>query len=234
MHDTGMQNGKRFFETYVAPLDSATILDIGALNVNGSLRELCPPRAKYIGADVVSGKDVDVILDDPYKLPFADESVDVAVSSSCFEHSEMFWLLYLETMRVLRPAGLFYLNAPSNGTYHRYPVDCWRFYPDCGIALVRWGSANGLTSAVLESYVCNQFMEGWNDFVCIFVKDERCAGKHPGRILDSFADFTNGLVRAQTGEMRVRNAAKRTQDQSFRGWLWHKRLHQLRLRFSAR
>ncbi len=233
MHDTALQNGKRFFDTYVAELDG-TILDIGAVNVNGTLKQFCPSRTKYIGADVVSGKDVDVVLDDPYKLPFADESVDVAVSSSCFEHSEMFWLLYLEIMRVLRPAGVFYLNAPSNGTYHRYPVDCWRFYPDCGTALVRWGSVNGLNGAVLESYVCNQYMEGWNDFVCVFVKDARCAEEHPRRILDSFADFTNGLVRAQNGAMQVRNASKRPQDQRFRGWLWHKRLQQLRFKMAAR
>ena len=31
---------------------------------------------------------------------------------------------------MLRPAGLFYLNAPSNGDFHRYPVDCWRIMPD--------------------------------------------------------------------------------------------------------
>jgi SAM-dependent methyltransferase len=71
-----------------------------------------------------------------YKLPFADGSVDVVLSSSCFEHSEFFWLLFLEILRVLRPEGLFYLNAPSNGPFHRYPVDCWRFYPDSGNALV--------------------------------------------------------------------------------------------------
>ena len=234
MHDTGIQNGKRFFETYARSMQSVTVLDIGAQNVNGSLKDVCPSSVKYIGVDFVAGKGVDVILEDPYKLPFEDESVEIIVSSSCFEHSEMFWLLYLEIMRVLKPAGLFYLNAPSNGPIHRFPVDCWRFYPDCATALVRWGRISGLNNAVLESYVCNQFRESWNDFVCVFIKDEMHAGRHAGRILDSFTDFTNGMIRAPGGEALLRNPSVRPQDQTYRGWKLHKRFQQLWLQFSAR
>ena len=80
-----------------------------------------------------------MVLDDPYHLPLASESVDVVVSSSRFEHVEFFWLMFNEVLRVFKPDGLFYLNAPSNGEFHRYPVDCWRFYPDAAQALVNWG-----------------------------------------------------------------------------------------------
>lgn len=229
MHDTALQNGTRFFETYMSRTGRVTVLDIGAQNVNGSLKEVCPKQAHYIGVDFVSGRDVDVVLEDPYRLPFADASADAIVSSSCFEHSEMFWVLYLEILRVLKPAGLFYLNVPSNGPYHRYPVDCWRFYPDSGAALVRWGRMQGLNPAVLESYVCNQRIESWNDFVCVFLKDESRAAEHPRRILDAFGDFANGRVRTPAGEMQVRNPRTRPQDQSYRGWMVHKRLQQWRL-----
>lgn len=234
MHDTAIQNGARFFQTYVNRLQDVTVLDIGAQNVNGSLKASCPKSAKYIGIDFVAGKDVDVVLSDPYKLPFEDAYADIIVSSSCFEHSEMFWVVYLEVMRVLKPSGLFYLNAPSNGTYHRYPVDCWRFYPDCGQALVQWGRLNGMNSAVLESYICNQHIESWNDFVSVFVKDESRASEHPNRILDSFTDFTNGRVRMPSGDLQVRNACTRAQDQGFRGWMLHKRLQQLRLQLLSK
>jgi hypothetical protein len=37
MHALAMQNGKLFFDTYVARLNDATIVDIGAQDVNGSL-----------------------------------------------------------------------------------------------------------------------------------------------------------------------------------------------------
>ncbi len=194
MHTTAMANGKRFFDTYLQSVNPVTVVDIGAQDVNGSLKSVCPPHAKYVGVDFVTGKGVDLVLQDPYKLPFDDETVDAIVSSSCFEHSEMFWVLYLEILRVLKPSGLFYLNAPSNGAFHRYPVDCWRFYPDCGNALTAWAKRNGLNPSVLESYTSNAENEEWRDFVCVFVKDEREASGYRKRITHSFGDFTNGLA----------------------------------------
>ncbi|MGC1459361.1 MAG: class I SAM-dependent methyltransferase [Steroidobacteraceae bacterium] len=226
MHRTAMQNGNRFFATYGGSMQGATVIDIGSWGT--SLRGACPPYAKYVGLDMIEGEGVDLVIDDPYKLPFADGSIDAVVSTSCFEHSEMFWLLYLEIMRVLKPAGLFYMCAPSNGVYHLFPVDCWRFYPDCGNALVKWGRKNGLNSAVLESYTSNQHLrETWNDFVCIFIKDENCASQHPKRILDSFADFSNGLKGPQQGKVSLLNPQKRPQDHRLYGWKLHKRVQKL-------
>ncbi len=128
MHKTALLNAKAFFDTYAANSQGMIVVDIGAQDVNGSLRSVAPTQVKYIGVDFVAGKGVDVILDDPYQLPFDDNSVDIVLSSSCFEHSELFWLVYLEMLRILKPSGLLYLNVPSNGDYHRYPVDCWLFH----------------------------------------------------------------------------------------------------------
>ena len=136
MHVSAKKNGELFFETYVKSLNSVTIVDVGSMDVNGSLKEVIPKNSKYIGVDFAEGKGVDKVLKDPYNLPFENNSVDVVVSSSCLEHSELFWLSFIEIIRILKPNGLFYLNAPSNGAFHRYPVDCWRFYPDSGKALV--------------------------------------------------------------------------------------------------
>ena len=58
-----------------------------------------------------------------------------------------------EALRVLKPTGLLYINAPSNGAYHRYPVDCWRFYPDSGVALQNWGNRSGYECALLEFFI---------------------------------------------------------------------------------
>ena len=89
------------------------MLDIGAQDVNGSLRPLVPEGCRYIGLDFEAGPGVDLVLDDPYRLPFDAGSVDTVVSSSCFEHVEFFWLMFNEVLRVLKPNGLFYLNVPS-------------------------------------------------------------------------------------------------------------------------
>ncbi|WP_379653893.1 methyltransferase domain-containing protein [Pseudoxanthomonas sp. UC19_8] len=195
MHPTAMQNGSRFFDTYSEPFKSrpnARVVEIGSRNFNGSLRDLAPAQFEYIGLDFASGDGVDIVLDSPYSLPFENASVDVVVSSSCLEHSEMFWLVFLEVMRILKPDGLFYLNAPSNGDFHRYPVDCWRFYPDSGNALVKWAKWNKIDAVLLESYISNQHMDQWNDCVAVFLRDERYLETHQARILDAFQDFRNG------------------------------------------
>lgn len=192
MHPTAMLNGKRFFDTYASKVTGGTVVDIGAQNLNGSLKDVCPQGLAYVGVDFVAGNGVDVVLEDPYRLPFADSSADVVVSSSCFEHSELFWVLFLEILRVLKAPGLFYLNVPSNGSFHRYPVDCWRFYPDSGGALVTWARRNGIDACLLESYTSQQNGDIWNDYVAVFLKGEAHAPAFPDRITSGIGDFTNG------------------------------------------
>jgi SAM-dependent methyltransferase len=204
MHPTAMLNGKMFFDVYGARMAAGTVVDIGAQDVNGSLRGVCPPHLSYVGVDFVAGKGVDVVLEDPYRLPFADNSLDAVVSSSCFEHAEMFWLLFLEIMRVLKAPGLFYLNAPSNGEYHRYPVDCWRFYPDSGKALVTWAARSGYDVTLLESYTCKQIGDVWNDYVAVFLKGAAHAEIFDARITDSFGSVSNGEALGRPGPIKPR------------------------------
>jgi SAM-dependent methyltransferase len=188
MHIEALQNGALFFFTYAIRLGDITVVDIGAQDVNGSLRQFSPPKAKYIGVDFAEAKGVDIVLDDPYMLPFEENSIDVIVSSSCFEHSEMFWLLYLEILRVLKPDGLFYLNAPSACGFHRYPVDCYRFYPDSGNALAKWGKRNGYNPIALEHYTTG------GDYICVTLKDGAFLDKHPHRMLQRMKEFACGGV----------------------------------------
>jgi SAM-dependent methyltransferase len=198
MHLTAMQNGSDFFGCYAPHVTAlngpVSVIEIGSQDVNGSLRSVCPSDFAYTGVDFVEGRGVDVILTDPYALPFADATTDIVLASSVFEHSEMFWLLYLEVMRILKPSGLFYLNVPSNGDFHRWPVDCWRFYPDSGNALVTWGRRNGIKPVLLESYTSLQREDQWNDFVAVFLKDEQFVDRYPARILQHKSDFLNGIV----------------------------------------
>jgi glycosyltransferase involved in cell wall biosynthesis len=143
---------------------------------------------------------VDVVITDPYNLPLESNSVDVVVCSSCFEHSEFFWLLFIEIQRILKPDGLFYLNVPSNGVFHRYPVDCWRFYPDSGIALQNWGRKNGYNTALLESFTGKQKQDIWNDFVAVFLKDSAFVEKYTNPMQTEYRNFTNGLVYSRDGD----------------------------------
>jgi SAM-dependent methyltransferase len=194
MHPSALKNAKAFFDVYATHMSQPLVVDIGAQDVNGSLKSVAPTHVKYVGVDFVAGKGVDLILEDPYKLPFEDNSVDIILSSSCFEHSEMFWVLFLEIIRVLKPNGLFYLNVPSNGPFHRYPVDCWRFYPDSGRALVTWANRNSYHPELLESYTSKQYKDVWNDFIAVYIKDSSFKAQFPNRIQEVKFDIYNGLV----------------------------------------
>lgn len=211
MHDTAMQYAAAFFNTYLKDSAGLTIVDVGSRDVRGSLRSVAPANNSYLGLDFVAGKGVDVVIANPYLLPFDSETIDVVVSSSCFEHSEFFWLLFNETLRILKPAGLLYINSPSNGAFHRYPADCWRFYPDSGIALQNWGKRSGYSVALLESFIGNRKADIWNDFVAVFIKDEAHVPQYPRRIQDSVSTYTNGHL---YGTDKISNLMEASEDQA--------------------
>jgi SAM-dependent methyltransferase len=213
MHHSALFNAHSFFNCYAPQYHSSeaiTVVEIGSQNVNGTLRTVTPSHYEYIGLDFVAGNGVDIVLDDPYTLPIKSNSVDFVISSSCFEHSQLFWLTFLEMMRILKPGGLCYINAPSNGDFHRWPVDCWRFYPDSGNALVTWAKRNQLNIVLLESYISNQTSDIWNDFVAVFLKDESAIHSYPERILHEKTDFYNGIINTSS---EIMNFRARSEDQ---------------------
>ena len=131
---------QRLVSTYLDRAHPLAVIDIGSYDVNGSYRTLFDaPDWRYTGVDLEAGPGVDVVLSSPYRLPFASRSVDVVISGQAFEHVEYFWMTWLEMIRVLKPGGLIFLIAPSRGPEHRYPQDCWRFYPDGYRALAKFG-----------------------------------------------------------------------------------------------
>ncbi len=147
-----------------------SIVDLGSLDVNGSYREYFDVSSwTYRGIDMAAGENVDIVLQDPYNWrEIQSGSADVLVSGQAFEHIEFFWLTMLEIARVLKPEGLCCLIAPSGGPEHRYPVDCWRFYPDGFVALARFASLE--VSEVYSQNGTTGYSDGsdmWQDTVLV-------------------------------------------------------------------
>jgi len=153
-----------FANKYLDKDKELVIYDIGSMG-EWNYRDIFSnnPNWKYFGIDLKSGINVDIILDSPYKWQFEDDSVDIVISGQCFEHIEFFWLTIMEIKRILKPNGLLCIIAPSKGYEHRFPVDCWRFYPDGMRALIKYAD---LTE--LEVYVDNS--SDWGDCVLIAKK----------------------------------------------------------------
>jgi SAM-dependent methyltransferase len=172
MHDSAFRIGELVMQTY-CDLPKARILEIGSMDVNGSLRDFAEPSTQYVGVDLEKGPAVDVVVKPGERLPFDDASFDLIMASSAFEHDPRFWETFLEMCRVAQPGGHIYVNAPSNGGVHRYPLDCWRFYPDAGLALMDYAKTSKIPIDLVESFVGKRYQDswdGWNDFVAIFRK----------------------------------------------------------------
>lgn len=142
------------------------IFDLGSQDINGTYRSIFNmPAWRYVGIDMSAGNNVDLVLADPYRWrEIKSESVDVLVSGQAFEHIEYFWLTMLEIARVLKPGGLCCIIAPAGGGEHRYPVDCWRFYPDSFVALARFAHLELLSvSTQWESKNYPDGSDEWKD-----------------------------------------------------------------------
>lgn len=186
MHYTAYEHGRKFFQIYWNERFTH-VVELGSQDVNGAIRDHCPPGATYLGLDMQTAKGVDLVIDPSKPLPLADESTDVVVTSSAFEHDAHFWMTFLDLIRILRPGGLLYINAPSNGAFHRFPVDCWRFYPDAGPALVSWAKRSGFDVELVESFVAEPDRDIWADYIAVFRKSGGAKLIRRGRMMDQCA-----------------------------------------------
>lgn len=155
MHQSAFDKFTVFVEHYLDPHRATrlSVLDVGSRAIGqdtGSHRPAIVGRGwDYRGMDLEAGPNVDLVVEDGYDWrEIEDDSHDVVLCSQVLEHTRYPWRLVQEIARVLRPRGLAFLITPSRGHVHRYPEDCFRYYPD---GLPALGHAAGL--AVIEAHV---------------------------------------------------------------------------------
>ena len=192
MHDTAKFYGERFLDIYSPAVKNLCgdkvplVFEVGVGPENDTGSHVFRNKSQELGINY-QGIDENHSPDPTsnYRLPADDNSVDIVVSSSCFEHDEFFWLTFLEIIRVLKPHGIFYFSAPIDGIYHTWPVDCWRFYPDSAKALANWARKNHIPTVVLESFTGRPMADIWRDYMGVFLKDEQFLPSYPNRMLDN-------------------------------------------------
>jgi SAM-dependent methyltransferase len=118
--------------------NSKKVLEIGSLNINGSIRPFFT-QCQYIGLDVGAGKDVDVVCNgEDYNPP--DSSFDVTVSCECFEHNPQWVETFQNMIRMTKAGGLVIMSCATegraeHGTARTSPADSpltiglgWNYY----------------------------------------------------------------------------------------------------------
>jgi len=128
--------------------ENIIIIDVGSYNVNGTYKNIISPKWEYKGVDIEAGPNVDLIMDNPKKIPLDDYFADIVISGQCLEHCKTPWILVEEMARILKKGGFCFITAPATWWEHRFPIDCFRYYPDGMRSLMEEA---GLT--VLEAYV---------------------------------------------------------------------------------
>lgn len=135
MHANSMILMAYFKNKYLSDMSEASILDIGSRIVKGgrqeSYKNLFPPPYKYVGMDIVPGRNVDIVGYHNIKSIF-----EVVISGQTIEHVLFPW----EWVRDLKKYFNKYICiiAPNRSKEHKYPVDTFRYFPDGMKALFKW------------------------------------------------------------------------------------------------
>lgn len=140
MHAESYDLCREFVEQYLSPADRLQIADVGAYDVNGTYRPLFDrPNWTYVGLDVAPGPNVDQLLPagEQYEIPRHLQGwFDVVISGQVLEHVRRPWRWFPAIASLAKPGGLIWITAPNTWEYHRYPIDCWRVWPDGMRALI--------------------------------------------------------------------------------------------------
>ncbi len=111
---------------------SGKVLEIGSLNINGSIRQFFSDTKEYIGIDMMKGSCVDKVMEahDILKV-FGKEAFDTVLCLEMLEHDNAPWVTIENMHKILKKGGFLIVSTPTFGfPIHRYPKDYFRYGED--------------------------------------------------------------------------------------------------------
>jgi SAM-dependent methyltransferase len=98
---------------YPSAFREAKVLEVGSLDINGSVRELFSD-CSYVGVDLQIGPGVDLACQGQL-VEYPSGHFDTVISAECLEHNP-FWRETLANMlRMTRPGGLLLVSCATTG-----------------------------------------------------------------------------------------------------------------------
>ncbi len=112
-------------------VEGKDVLEVGACNVNGSLRPLIESwgPAKYVGVDIVQGIGVDEICSaDEILDKYGKVSFDIIISTEMLEHVKDWRKVVSNFKNVCKRNGIILVTTRTKeAEYHAWPYDFWRY-----------------------------------------------------------------------------------------------------------
>lgn len=162
MHPEAMQYVNRH-----AHGEPVTVVEIGSLDINGTVRGLFP-GAVWHGIDVVDGPAVDEVADGATWQPEAP--VDLVVSCEVFEHTEDWRAIIANAFAMLRPLGEIVVTAAGPDRFPHSAVDGGELRPGEYYANI---SVDELTDALVAAGFVDVDVE-------LHIADVRGYARRPG------------------------------------------------------
>lgn len=153
--------------------NTCDVLEIGSLNINGTIRKYFH-ECNYIGIDIASGKDVDIVCQgQDYDAP--NDTFDTVISCEVMEHNPYWLETFRNMIRVCKPGGLIAMSCATTG---REEHGTTRSKPQDSPLTVEasWNYYRNLTARDFEEHIClsdyfslYRFWVNWNVFDIYFV-----------------------------------------------------------------
>jgi len=163
MHHNAMNLMVDFVQKYdVAGL---VVADMGSLDVNGTFKQLF--AGEYVGFDIRSGKNVDVIIGSEAWNASVPGYFDLVISGNTLEHVEIVSEFMANCNMLLKPGGLICIIAPSSGPVHEFPS----WYRNYSVEDIE-GHLRDAGFSVVESIITKS--HPFNDIRCVGKKEPGC------------------------------------------------------------
>lgn len=147
------------------------------------------------GAGIAASRGIPVVRGDGRRLPVADESVDLVMSTDAWEHIDDDVAVARETARVLRPGGRVLVAVPAG-------MALWSGH-DVALGHVRRYERDELASLIRGAGLVIEDLSSWNVLLRPVVRARRRNKNAPESEMEAVHPVLNAGLRAAVGVERV-------------------------------